>query len=209
VRRLPAGADEPDAVFIEDTAVVLDEIAILARPGAPSRRSEVEPVARALAPLRPLARIEPPATLDGGDVLVVGRLVLVGRSARTDDLAAAQLARHLAPWGYEVRQVAVTGCLHLKSAVTQVGDDVLLLNPEWIDPSALPRGDHIPVDPAEPFGANALRVADTVLAPASAPRTRERLERRGVRVRPVDNAELAKAEGGLTCCSLIVPATRR
>lgn len=208
VRRLPAGPEEPDAVFIEDTAVVLDELAIVARPGAASRRSEVEPVARALEPLRPLARIAPPATLDGGDVLVLGRIVLVGRSARTDDLAAAQLARHLAPWRYEVRQVTVTGCLHLKTAVTRVGDDLLLLNPEWIDPSSLPRMEHVAVDPTEPFGANALLVAGTVLVPASAPRTRERLERRGLGVRGVDNGELAKAEAGLTCCSLIVPRAR-
>jgi dimethylargininase len=187
---------------------VLDEVAILARPGAASRRSEVEPVARALESLRPLGRIEPPATLDGGDVLVLDRMVLVGRSARTDDLAAAQLARHLAPWSYEVRQVTVTGCLHLKSAVTVVGDGLLLLNPEWIDPSSLPRMEHVAVDPAEPFGANALLVGGTVLVPASAPRTRERLQRRGLQVRGVDNAELAKAEAGLTCCSLMVPRAR-
>ena len=195
-------------MFIEDTAVVLDEIAIVARPGAASRRSEVGPVARTLERFRPLGRIEPPATLDGGDVLVHGRIVLVGRSARTDDLAAAQLAGCLAPWGYEVRQVTVTGCLHLKSAVTRIGDDLLLLNPEWIDPGSLPGVEHVAVDPAEPFGANALLVAGTLLAPASAPRTRERLERRGLRVRAVDNAELAKAEAGLTCCSLIVPRGR-
>ena len=209
VRRLPADPELPDAVFIEDTAVVFDEVAIVTRPGAASRRPEVEPVARALEPLRPLARIEAPATLDGGDVLVLGRVVLVGRSGRTDAAGVAQLARHLAPWGYEVRSVSVTGCLHLKSAVTRGGDDLLLYNPEWIDAAALPPADCVAVHPDEPSAANVLPVGDTLLLPSSAPRTRERLERRGLRVRAVDNSELAKAEGALTCCSLIVPSLPR
>jgi dimethylargininase len=98
--------------------------------------------------------------------------------------------------------VTVAGCLHLKTAVTRVGDDLLLLNPEWIDHSSLPRMDYETVDPVEPYGANALSVAGTVLVPASAPRTRERLERRGLRVRAVDNSELAKAEAA-HCCSLM------
>ena len=187
---------------------MLDEIAIVTRPGAVSRRPEVEPVARALAPFRRVVRIEPPATLDGGDVLVLDRVVLVGRSGRTDDRAAAQLARHLEPLGLEVRPATVTGCLHLKTGVTRAGAELLLLNPEWIDPASLPRMDQVRVDPAEPFGANALLVGGTLMVPASAPRTRERLERRGVRTLAVDISELAKAEAGLTCCSLIVPGSR-
>ena len=209
MRRLPAGPELPDAVFIEDTAVVFDEVAVVTRPGAASRRPEVEPVAQALEPLRPLARIEAPATLDGGDVLVLGRVVLVGRSGRTDAAAVAQLAGRLAPWGYEVRPVSVRGCLHLKSAVTRAGDDLLLCNPAWIDPATLPAVDRVAVHPDEPSAANALPIGGTLLLSASAPRTRERLERRGVRVRAVDNSELAKAEAGLTCCSLIVPSLPR
>ena len=204
VVRLPADPAHGDAVFIEDTAVVLDEVAIMARPGAESRRGETGGVARALADYRPGGAIEAPATLDGGDVLVLGRTVLVGLSRRTDEKAAAQVARILAPWGYVVRTVTVTGCLHLKTAVTSPAEGILLLNPEWIEPSALPAWDLLPVDPAEPFAANVLRVEGRVLVASHAPRTRERLEGRGLPTSIVQLAELAKAEGGLTCCSLIL-----
>jgi dimethylargininase len=205
VRRVAADPDLPDAVFIEDTAVVFDEVAVIARPGAASRRPEIGEVARTLRAMRPLARIEAPATLDGGDVLVIERHVLVGRSARSNDAATDQLARLLEPLGYRVHQVPVTGCLHLKTAVTSPADGLLLLNPEWVDVHRLPGLELLPVDPAEPFAANALRLGGAVLVAATAPRTRERLERRGFPVRTVDMSELAKAEAGLTCCSLIVP----
>jgi dimethylargininase len=209
VRRLPADPDLADAVFIEDTAVVLDELAVIARPGAPSRRAEVAEVEQALRGERPLARIEPPGTLDGGDVLLVGRTLLVGRSSRTNDEGARQLRALLEPLGYRVDQVAVGGCLHLKSAVTAPSDDLLLLNPEWVDADGLPPGERVEVDRSEPFAGNVLRVFDTVLVDARAPRTRERLEQRGIRTVTVDQSELAKAEGGLTCCSLIVPRPAR
>jgi dimethylargininase len=194
----------PDSVFIEDTAIVLDELAIIARPGAPSRRREPEAVATALTRHRRLHFIRRPATLDGGDVLLVGRTLYVGRTPRTNDFGIKQLTEHVDAFGYTVRAAPVTGCLHLKSAITAVGESRLLINPEWTDPELFAAYQLIDVDPAEPFAANALWLGGTtVVFPAEFPRTRTRLEARGVDVHVVPADELAKAEGGVTCCSLV------
>ena len=203
VRRLPAGDDMPDSVFIEDTSVVFDELAIVTRPGAASRRVETPVVAEALRKFRTIHCIEAPATLDGGDVLVVGRTVFVGRSGRTNDAGIEQMRRILQPFGYTTCGVDVRGCLHLKSAVTTVGDGRLLLNPEWVQPSDFAAFPVVSVDPTEPFGANALRVGDRLIYSAAFPQTRCRLERCGLNVVTVDVSETAKAEGGVTCCSLV------
>lgn len=203
VRRLPAGPEMPDSVFIEDVAVVLDEVAVITRPGAESRRAETPAVANALAAYRPLLRIEAPGTLDGGDVLVADRTVFVGRSARTNDAGIEQLRGALADFGYAVRAVAVDGCLHLKTAVTCVGDGRLLINRDWIPAEAFAGWELIDVDPGEPFAANALRIGGRIVYPDAFPRTRARLEARGVDIVPVPADELAKAEGGVTCCSLV------
>jgi dimethylargininase len=202
--RLPVEPDLPDSVFVEDAAVVLDELAIVCRPGAASRRAETESVAAALAPYRELARVVPPGTIDGGDVLRVDRKLFVGLSTRTNGAAVGQLEAFLGPFGYEVVPVRVEGCLHLKSAVTEVAPGVLLVNRSWVEAGYFPGLQLIDVDPREPFGANALRVDGTVVYPTSFPRTRERLEARGIEVAVVDLSELAKAEGAVTCCSLIV-----
>lgn len=200
-----AGAMElPDSVFIEDTASVFDEIAVIARPGVASRQRETDAVAAALARYRRLAAISAPATLEGGDVLRVGRDVYVGVSGRTNAGGVRQLTDLISPYGYRVHPVETRGCLHLKSAVTSTRDDLLVVNPEWVDARWFPGLQSIAVDPAEPFAANVLRVGDTVLCAASAPRTRARLEGSGLNVRAVDVSELAKAEGALTCCSLLV-----
>ncbi|MFO1392466.1 MAG: N(G),N(G)-dimethylarginine dimethylaminohydrolase [Steroidobacteraceae bacterium] len=196
--------DLPDSVFVEDAAVVLDEVAVLTRPGAASRRPEVESVARALAAWRPCVRIESPGTLDGGDVMVVGRDVYVGRSGRTNDAGIAQLGAAIAPFGYRAIPVTIRGCLHLKSAVTCLDPETLLVNDAWVDRSDLPRLRCIAVDPHEPHAANALRVGSTVLHTASAHRTRGRLEAAGFRVLPLDVSEMEKAEGAVTCCSVII-----
>ena len=204
VRRLDTGADMPDAVFVEDIAVILDEGAVICRPGAESRRPERAGVLEALARHgRPVQGIKAPGTLDGGDVLVIGRQVFVGSSARTNRAGIDQLARMLEPVGYAVRAVPVHGCLHLKSAVTAVAPDTLLINPDWVPAAAFGGLSVLDVDPHEPAGANALAVADIVVYPTAFPRTRERLEGRGLRVRPIDVGELQKAEGGVTCCSLV------
>ena len=206
VHSLPAEPDLPDSVFVEDAAVVLPELAVITRPGAPSRRPETAGVAAALAPYRTLARIEPPGTLDGGDVLAAGRRVFVGRSTRSDAEGVAQLRRLLEPHGYTVESVEVRGCLHLKSAVTQVASDAMLVNPAWVDTAAFGAWRLVEVDTAEPFAANALLVAGRAVYPEAFPRTRARLAAAGVEVAAVDVSELAKAEGAVTCCSLVFEA---
>jgi dimethylargininase len=204
VERLPALPDQPDAVFVEDTAVVLDELAVVTRPGAASRRAETASAAAALAVHRPLRRIEPPATLDGGDVLACGRRVFVGLSSRSDPAAVEQLRAALGPHGYAVAGVPLGGCLHLKTAVTEAAPGLLLLNPGWVDPLAFAPLQWLAVDPAEPMAANGLRVGGTLLYPAAFPRTRARLAARGLEVRALELDELAKAEGAVTCCSLLL-----
>jgi dimethylargininase len=203
VQRLGAGADMPDSVFIEDIAVVLDEIAILTRPGAESRRAETPAVAEALHSYRPLARIDPPGTMDGGDVLVAGRSVFVGCSSRTNMAGIDQMRQLVAGLGYALQPVSVRGCLHLKSAVTAASDETLLMNPAWARTEEFRGFDLIDVDPGEAYGANIVRVLDRLLYSAAFPRTHERLERRGFEVMTVDVSEIAKAEGAVTCCSLI------
>jgi len=204
VVRVPAAPAFPDAVFIEDTAVVLGEVAVLTRPGAPSRRGELTGVAPLLSCYRPLRCIESPATLDGGDVLSLGRTLYVGRSGRTNDAGIEQLRTLVAPFDIEVASVEFTGCLHLKSAVTDLADGLLLVNPDWVSAADFTGYDHLDVDPREPHAANALRIADRVICSSQYPRTRDRLVERGLNLACLEYDELAKAEGGVTCCSLIL-----
>ncbi|PYO90365.1 MAG: dimethylargininase [Gemmatimonadetes bacterium] len=206
VVRAPEEPALPDAVFVEDTALVLDEVAVITRPGAPSRRPESESMVKVLSAYRSLQRIRPPGTLDGGDVLAVGRTIYVGLSSRTNHNGLAQLETLLREWGYEVIPVPVTGCLHLKSAVTQVADNLLLINAHWVRPECFASIDIMTVAPSEPAGANALRIGTAVIYPSHHPETAERLDRAGVRVVPVPCIELAKAEGGVTCCSVVFEA---
>jgi dimethylargininase len=201
---LPARSDLPDSVFVEDTAVVLDELAVITRPGAESRRAEAALAAEALRPHRTLATIEPPGTLDGGDVLRTGRTLWVGLSTRSNADGLAQLRAATAPHGYRVRPLAVRGCLHLKSAATEVAPGALLVNPDWVDERFFAGLDLFHVDPTVPAGANALRVGGGLIYPASFPRTRASLEARGLVIKTVDLSELQKAEGAVTCCSLIL-----
>jgi dimethylargininase len=194
----------PDAVFVEDTALALDEVAVITRPGADSRRAEIESMARVLSAYKPLVRIQPPGTLDGGDVLRLGRRLYVGLSSRTNRAGIAQLETLLDQWGYEVIPVPISGCLHLKSAVTEVADDLLLINDRWVRPQCFGSMKTVTVAPAEPDGANALRIGAAVIYPAHHPETAKRLAAAGVRVVPVPCGELAKAEGGVTCCSVLL-----
>ncbi|MEO6798475.1 MAG: arginine deiminase family protein [Rhodanobacter sp.] len=203
VQSLPEESELPDSVFVEDVAIVLDEVAVLTRPGASSRRPEVASVADLLRHHRPLRSIEAPATLDGGDVLRVGRTLHVGQSARSNPDGIMQLRELLIPYGYAVKGVPVRDCLHLKSAVTALSDDTVLLQPAWVDRACFADLRVIEVDPAEPHAANVLRVGDALIMPASFPRTRGRLLAAGFKVTPVDVSELQKAEGAVTCCSLV------
>jgi dimethylargininase len=203
VVRLPGDPALPDCCFVEDTAVVVDEVAVVASMGAPSRRGEVAAVAGALARDREIVRIEPPALIDGGDVLVVGHRVFVGQSGRTDAAGARALAAALDPFGYEVIPVAVPGCLHLKSAVTALDAETLLVNAEWIDLAPLSPYELVHVDPAEPWAANVLAVGGRVLLHRGFPRTQERLHALGYDLFPVDVSEFLKAEAGVTCKSIV------
>lgn len=200
---LPAEAHLPDAVFVEDVAIVLDEIAILGRPGVASRRPEVAGVAQALQDYRSIAAIEPPGTLEGGDVLRVGKVIYVGHSGRTNQAGIEQLHRLVSGYGYSVKAVEVSGCLHLKSAITQVAGEILLINPRWVDQAEFEGMDFIEVDRGEPYAANALLIGASVICPMSFPRTQELLSRQGIPVVSVDVSELQKAEGAVTCCSLV------
>jgi dimethylargininase len=194
----------PDGVFVEDTAVVLPEIAVVTRPGASSRRGETPSVAAALAQRAYVSVIVEPACLDGGDVLHIGRTLHVGASHRTNEAGIAQLAALLLPYGYRVATVPLAGCLHLKSACSFIPPDILLVNPSWIDPTIFGELRRIAVDEREPQAANTLTLDGTTLVRAAYPYTRRRLEAAGVRTRAVDVSELHKAEGGLTCMSLLL-----
>lgn len=205
VTRLAAREELPDSVFVEDTAVVVDELAVLSRPGSDSRREEVESVREALASHRTVASIEAPATLDGGDVLVLDREVLVGLTPRTNLSGMQQLRALLSPFGYTVRAVPVRGCLHLKSAVTRAGERTLVANPSWFDPSLVPGWEVVPVDPREPSAGNALWLGRTTIVAEAFARTNAALARvTDSELVVVAAGELAKAEGGVTCCSIVM-----
>ncbi|OPL18544.1 MAG: hypothetical protein AVO35_04220 [Candidatus Aegiribacteria sp. MLS_C] len=192
----------PDSAFIEDTAVVLEEIAVITHPGASSRRGETKAVAEALSIYRDLAFIGESGTLDGGDVLRVGRTLYVGKSCRSSAVGIINLRDIVGQYGYDVVSVPVNGCLHLKSAVTLVGEGTLLINPSWVDPSLFSGMKLIPVDASEPYGANSLLVDGGLLYSISYPGTRKKLEDMGLEVVAVDMTELAKAEADISCCCI-------
>lgn len=203
VIRLPAEQGLPDSVFVEDVALAFDELAVATRPGAVSRRDEGAGVVGALARYRPMARIDAPGTLDGGDVLRIGKRVLVGDSARSNAAGREQLRALLAPFGYTVEGVALRDCLHLKSAATEVADGAVLVNPDWVDVACFAGCTVIEVDPHEPHAANALRIGDALLFPDQFPGTQGRLAAHGIRGLALDLYELQKAEGAVTCCSIV------
>ena len=204
VVQLAEEPDLPDAVFVEDAAVVVDEIAVICRMGALSRRPETRSVGDALSEYRRLEFLTEPATLDGGDVMRIGRRVFVGASNRTNTEGVAQLRRALAPFGYKVTEVTVTGCLHLKSACAPVGPDSILVNRKLFDATPLAGFDLIDVPEPEQSAANVLSIGNAVIVPASFPETRAMLEARGFEVRSIDVSEFQKAEGGVTCKSIIL-----
>lgn len=200
---LPAEKDLPDSVFVEDAAIVLDELAVITRPGADSRKPETLSISAVLTPYRDLVHIHAPDTLDGGDITVVGKHVFVGISSRTDAGGLQQLSSYLGPHGYRVLGLPVTGCLHLKSAVTAIGEGRVLLNRDWVRRSAFAEFEIVETDPSEPEAGNALWIGDKVIYSSSFPRTADRLRDVGVEVLEVSASECAKAEGGVTCCSLV------
>jgi dimethylargininase len=200
---LPAEPDLPDSMFVEDPAIVLDELAVILPLGTETRRREAASLAHALTRFRKIEYVSPPGTLEGGDVLRIGRKLFVGLTQRSNAEGIRQLAAIVAPHNYEVTTVPVTGCLHLKSAVTHLGGNILLANRAWFDVGPFAGHEWIDVDSAEPHAANALALAGTIIFPASFPRTRARIEALGFSVTSIDISELQKAESGLTCSSLL------
>ncbi len=204
---LPAEPDLPDSGFVEDPAIVLDELAVIGSPGPEIRRKEVPTLAAALGRFRKLAYISLPGTLEGGDVLRVGRQMFVGASARSNPEGIRQLAVILGKHHYRLTAVPLNGCLHLKSAVTFLGKNTLLANRAWFDWKKLGGFNWVDVDSSEPHAGNALEINDVVIFPESFPKTRERIVDRGFSVRSLDISELQKAEAGLTCSSLLFEAS--
>lgn len=204
VEFLPALPEQPDAIFVEDAAVLLPEIAIIARPGAKSRLPEIDSVGQVLGRHRPLQSIVAPATLDGGDVLRIGRCLYVGESRRTNTEGAEQLREIVRPLGYEVTSIPVRDCLHLKSACTFIPPHHLLANPAWLDTSGFRNLSVIAVEDSEPAAANSLTVGGTTFVSASFPKTAKRLREAGIATRKIDVSEFEKAEGGITCLALLL-----
>lgn len=196
--------DLPDSVFVEDTAFILPEVAVITRPGADSRKPETESIIQSLSSHRPLVHVVAPATVDGGDVLVLGKNIFIGMSTRSTPEAVTQLQGLLDNYGYTVVGVKLTDCLHLKTAVTRVDDNTLLINKNWVSPEHFTGFDLIDVDSSEPFAANCLPVKDVIIYPTTFPNTQKKLEQKGFKIVNVNLDELAKAEGAVTCCSLII-----
>jgi len=204
VIELPAEEDLPDSVFVEDTAFILPEAAVITRPGAKTRRGETKTIIEALLPHRSLIFLHKPATVDGGDVLVLDKEIYVGLSTRSNRAAVEQLQEKLGRLGYHVSGAEVHGCLHLKSAVTRLDESKLLINPEWVDSHQFGDYQLVEVSPSEPYGANILIIAGRGIYPSAFPGTQKRLEGHVADLLTVDVSELAKAEGAVTCCSLII-----
>ena len=203
---LPEESDLPDSMFVEDPAIVLDELAVICSLGTESRRKEARSLAAALEKYRKLAFVKLPGLLEGGDVLRVGKRIFVGLTRRTNADGIRQLAVILSQFGYDLTAVPVSDCLHLKSAVTYLGRNTLLGNRAWFQWARLEGFEWVDVDPAEAHAANALAIGDTVVFPASFPHTRQRIEAQGFHVTSIEIAELQKAESGLTCSSLLFDA---
>jgi len=203
--RLPTLDEQPDAVFVEDAAIALDDLAVVSPMGAASRAAESETVEAALARFMPVTRLTPPATLDGGDVMRADRRLFVGISRRSNAVAVDQLTRLLEPYDYKVIPVSVRGALHLKSACSWLGDDTVLANADWLDAAPFAGMEIVHVDAAEAWGASVLNVDGHIVMPAGFPQTARRLTDRGLDVHVIDLSELRKAEGGPTCLSILLP----
>jgi dimethylargininase len=200
--KLPSLAEFPDAHFVEDVAVLTPEVAVITRPGAEERRGEIEHIRDVLAEHRPLAAIEEPGTLDGGDVLQIDRTVYIGQSERTNEEGARQLAEILGGFGYETHIVPLVEGLHLKSSVNYIGRDTLLVTDAWADHPLFEKYEKIVVAPDETYAANSLLVMDRVLTPMGFPETQARMREAGFELLEISASEMQKVDGGMTCMSL-------
>jgi dimethylargininase len=200
---LDVNRQHPDSVFVEDTALVLDEVAIMMSPGAASRRDEPRAIEAALRDFRPIVRVELPATIDGGDIVRHEKHLYAGASQRTNAAGIAALANLAGKYGYEVTAVAVHGCLHLKSACSALPDGRFLVNSDWIDVSPLPAGRLVEVPSSEAWAGDVLVIGERIIVSDAFPETADLLAWQGWEVLPVAVSEFAKVEGGVTCLSLV------
>lgn len=197
-------ASLPDSVFVEDTALVLDEIGIILPMGTESRREEINFMASQLKRFRDLERIRQPAQLEGGDILRVGKNLYVGLTSRSNQQGIQALEDIVAPFGYRLKTVEVSNCLHLKTGCTALDDENLLINPQWIDAASFKNLNLHVVPSEEAFAANILRVGDIICLSAGFPKTRKMIADLGYKVKVIDISEFNKAEAGLTCISLLI-----
>jgi dimethylargininase len=192
----------PDAYFVEDTAIVGDTFAVLARPGAIERRGEEETIAAALSEFRTIDRIEAPGTVDGGDILEIGDHYLIGVSDRTNEEGAAQLGRILSAHEKSWQAMAVGSGLHLKSSIAALDDETVLVTAEYVDRPEIARWRKVTTEPGEEYAANCVRVNDALLVAAGYSRTAEKIEAYAQKLVVLDVSEARKMDGGLSCMSL-------
>lgn len=203
VTKLNASDTLPDCCFVEDTAIIVDEVGIITSMGAASRRSETLLVEQELSRFREIKHIRLPAQLEGGDVVRLGKKVFVGLSRRTNVQGVEALKRILEPFGYQVRPVRVKGSLHLSTACSAVNEETVLINPRWIDREAFEGVNVLTIPEDEPWAANTLRINGTLCVEAGVPRTIELVSRWTKRIEVLDISEFRKAEGSLSCLSVI------
>ena len=194
--------DYPDAHFVEDTAVVAPNVAVIARPGAPARQREEDSIAPVLERYRRTARIDAPGTLDGGDVLMVGSHFFIGLSERTNKCGAEQLGKYLEEYGNTWQTISVGAGLHLKSGINYLGHNTLIATQDFANQEALKGYDKIIVDAHEAYAANTLWVNNHLLTPKGFPKTRGKLEAMGINIIELNMSEVRKMDGGLTCLSI-------
>lgn len=194
--------DLPDSVFVEDPIIVFDEVAVLTSMGVESRRKESSSMEKIFAKYREIKRIELPSKIEGGDVLKIGKRIFVGKSARTNAQGIRDLREILTPYGYEVIAVKVAGCLHLKTGCTALDEDTILINPDWVDSKVFAGFRQIVVPKEEPFGANILKINDTICMNEAFAKTIEVVKSLGYEIKSTDITEFVKAEAGLTCMSV-------
>ena len=192
----------PDAHFVEDTAVVTPEMAIITNPGALSRQGEEKTIAKTLASFRPVKQIQSPGTVDGGDVLMIDKHFLVGISERTNQKGFDQMARILQDRGNTLTDIPVSAGLHFKSSVNYVGKNTLIITRDFAEHRALEPYDRIVLDQEESYAANTLWVNDHLLVPDGFPKTRAKLETLDMPIIELDVSEMQKMDGGLTCLSI-------
>ncbi len=194
--------DYPDAHFVEDTAVVTPEVAIITNPGAPSRQGEEKSIASVLEQYRQIEHIQAPGTIDGGDVLMIGKHFLIGISERTNQQGAEQIGRILEKYGNTHTTIPVGAGLHFKSSVNIVSNNTLVVTQDFVNHEALKAYNKIAVDHKESYAANTLWINDHLLVPKGFPNTNTKLEALGRPIVELDVSEMQKMDGGLTCLSI-------